>query len=51
MVQFHMPKGNTFQAGAMAMNNHKSLSKQELRRKRQLVGHRKVLPCSEPCRI
>jgi len=30
MVQFHMPKGGTFQTGAMAMDNHNSLSKQEL---------------------
>ena len=49
MVQFHVPKGNTSQAGAMATNNHNSLSKQELRRKWQLVGCRKVLPGSEPC--
>jgi len=48
MVQFHMPKGNTFQAGAVATNNHNRLSKQELREKWQLVGFRKVLPCSEP---
>ena len=48
MVQFHMPKGDTFQAGAMATNNHNSLSKQELRGKWQLVGFGKVLPCSEP---
>jgi hypothetical protein len=33
LVQFHMPKGNTFQAGVRAVNNHNSLSKQELQRK------------------
>ena len=49
MVQFHVPKGNTSQAGAMATNNQNSLSKQKLRRKWQLVGCRKVLPGSEPC--
>ena len=44
MVQFHMPKGNTFQAGAMGTNNHNSLSKQELRRKWQLGGTEKCYP-------
>ncbi|MBW7992139.1 MAG: 50S ribosomal protein L34 [Planctomycetes bacterium] len=33
LVQFHIPQGNTFQAAAMATNNHNSLSKQELWRK------------------
>jgi len=51
MVQLRMPKGNTFQAGSMATNTHNSLSKQQLRRKRQLATYRKVLPCSEPCQI
>jgi len=51
MVQLHMAKGNTFQAGSMATNTYNSLSKQELRTKSQLAGLRKVLPSSEPCRL
>jgi hypothetical protein len=51
MVQFHMPKGNTFQAGAMGTNNHNSLSKQELRRKWQLGGTEKCYPVLNHARI